>query len=409
MNNRIGPEIARRVKQLAELDLGFRHKRREMALALFALFLTLAAVELFLRSVYPQISEHDEMFVYDPELGWGFIPDKRGAIVYPGESQHFVRTNSLGFRDDPPPPPDEEIVRIMVLGDSFVSNVAVMDEDVFTEILERRLERTSVMNFGVNGYGQVQEYLLLERFWDEVRPDLVILVIYIRNDFSDNVGRDWLYPRPVAARNGDDSTLTIVPPPPKSEAMVHRSSWQWYRRIHLYVLINRRLRGLIDRFVATGKTGRPTSTLGPPELDLCSDNPSEEAWDMYRTMEALLLKISGLLEGHGTPYLFVLAPSRVQVDDVLWSSMLQEFGEDREHYDPSLPNDRLMAYGEDHGLPMLDLLPPLRSEVKKGKTLYFPSEEHWTAEGNRVVADILSESSVMKALLRKGVGERRVP
>jgi len=372
--------------------LYFRDKRKEIALALFAIAVALSIAEILLRLFYPQISEHNEMFIYDPELGWIFFPDKKGAIVYTGEAHHFIRTNSLGFRDDPPPLSDEERAKIMVLGDSFVSNVAVMDEDVFTEVMERRLEATSVMNFGVNGYGQVQEYLLLGRWLDEVKPDLVILVVYIRNDFKDNVGGGFLYPRPVAVWEGIDSTLILLPPPPKSEAIMDSSSIKWYRRSHLYLLLDHRLRILMDQFVGTGETGHRPSILTPPELYLCRKAPSGETRAMYRTMEELLLRIARLLEEGGTPYLFILAPSRVQVDDAVWSAMLQEFGENREDYDPSLPNDRLMVFAANHELPMLDLLPPLRSEVKRGKEIYFPMEEHWTPEGNRAVAEILLES-----------------
>jgi hypothetical protein len=105
----------------------------------------------------------------------------------------------------------------MVLGDSFVSNVEVGADQVFTRVMEQRLADTEVLNFGVNGYGQVQEYLLLERWFDRVRPDVVVVVIYLRNDFEDNVDEKWTYARPFVSLEGahprtDETTDEVATP-----------------------------------------------------------------------------------------------------------------------------------------------------------------------------------------------------
>jgi hypothetical protein len=286
----------------------------------------------------------------------------------------------------------------MVLGDSFVTNVSVEDEDVFTEVMERELRGASVMNFGVNGYGQVQQYLVLEKWWDQVKPDRVIVVVYIRNDFQDNVFGHWLYPGPVAVWNEEDATLKIVPPPPAPVSSPVPAFWSWYQDSQFFTLFDRGLRALMDRSPTVRKDQHEPSAVTPPELYLCRKEISEETRTLYRTMEALLLEISGRLEEQGVPYLFVLAPSRVQVDDAVWNGMLEEYAEDGKNYQASLPNDRLMRFAGDHGLPMLDLLPPLHAEVQKGRTLYFPEEEHWTSEGNRVVAELLLKSPLLEDL-----------
>ena len=45
--------------------------------------------EVLLRLFYPQINQHDQMFEYEPLLGWRFTPNKTGSIVYPGEARHY--------------------------------------------------------------------------------------------------------------------------------------------------------------------------------------------------------------------------------------------------------------------------------------------------------------------------------
>jgi len=192
--------------------LFYSNKRKEIALLVSAIFFSIIIAEVFLRLFYPQIDERHKMFQFDPYLGWRFIPNKRGAIVYREGPYHFIKTNSLGFRDQEPPSSNENISKILVLGDSFVVNVSVKDDQVFTEIMEQHLYRTVVLNFGVNGYGQVQEYLLLKQWFNKIKPELVILVIYIKNDFDDNLGRLWRYARPFASLDEKKSTVRINPP-----------------------------------------------------------------------------------------------------------------------------------------------------------------------------------------------------
>jgi hypothetical protein len=104
-----------------------------------------------------------------------------------------------------------------------------------------------------------------------------------------------------------------------------------------------------------------------------------------------VLTIDELAAERGIPSVFVLAPSHVQVDDGLWSEALRRYGETEANYSRSMPNDRLMAFAANHRLRMVDLLPTLMSANRGGKTLYHRREQHWNREGNRVVAEVLSE------------------
>jgi len=382
--------------------LFFRNKRKEIALGLFSFVFAIFIVEAFVMLFYPQIMEHDKMFEHDPYLGWKFVSNKKGAIVYPGEAHHYIETNSMGFRDDPPPPDQDKIRKILILGDSFVSNISVIDSDVFTEVLERSLNNTAVLNFGVNGYGQVQEYLLLQKWLGKINPDIIILVIYIRNDFNDNIGGYWVYyPRPFASWDEDDLTLKINPPPqatPTKEA-TSEPFWKIYRKSHLYLFLDRRINILITKFSQADQSEHKPSLFTPPELYLCRSQPSENTKLMYRTMEELLLRIAGYADEIGVPLVFAIAPSIVQVEDKLWSSCLLNSGGKLEDYIRTLPNDKLMQFAEKNNLLMIDLLPILQSESKKGKTLYNSREQHWNSDGNRVVARSLLGYLKTKSLI----------
>jgi len=365
----------------------FRDRRKELALGVTSALVTLVVAELLLRVFAPQIMEHDNLFVYDATLGWKFAANREGLILYPGEARHRIRINSLGFRG-PIPPMDANVRRILVLGDSFVTNISVADDEVFTEVMGRELGGTAVLNFGVNGYGPVQEYLLLREWFPKVRPDVVVMVIYIRNDFEDNVRGDWLYPRPVATWNGPESGLQIhPPPPPQSRADPY---WEAYRRLHLFHLLDRGVANVADHLSRWTGLYQP-SRVTPPELYLCRLATSPDTEVMYRTMEEVLRMMARYVRDRGVPLVLVVAPSMVQVQDELWSYMLREYAERPEAYRRSLPNERLRRFADHNDLPLLDLLPILAPAARSGKVLYNQSEEHWTSEGNRLVANALVE------------------
>lgn len=361
----------------------FRNKRKEMALCLFSISFSIFIGEAIIRFFYPQINEHNTLFEYDKELGWKFIPNNTGAIVSPGESHHYIKTNSIGFRDNTYPPKKKK--KILFLGDSFVSNLAVKENEVFTEVLEKSLNNTEVLNFGVNGYGQVQEYLLLKKWLNEIKPDLIILMIYIRNDFSENIGGYWFHPRPFASWDKTSSVLKINSAPQPISEIKEPSEpiWRIYRRSHLYLLIRNRIYQLISMF--SNSNHLPT-IYSPQELYLCNPEPSEHTKLMHKTMKALLLKIANYANEAGVPIVFSIAPSFVQVEENTWNTVMQKFNKNSIELNIAFPNKLLTDFANQNQLHMIDLLPPLKSQAKKGRILYNPNEQHWNKDGNEIVA-----------------------
>jgi hypothetical protein len=85
-----------------------------------------------------------------------------------------LRHNSLGLRD-------VELLgtggpTILFLGSSFVYGIEVEAEERFTERLRSNLPGVRIVNAGVPGYGNDQEYVLLQRIWPRVQPTVVILI-----------------------------------------------------------------------------------------------------------------------------------------------------------------------------------------------------------------------------------------
>jgi hypothetical protein len=346
----------------------------------------------------PQINESYKIFQADRHLGWRFFPNITRTIIHPGEAHLRIRTNSWGFRDDEFDAIQEDKRKVMVVGDSFTSNLAVSDDFVFTEIMERSMKSASVMNFGVNGYNNVQEYLLIEKYIDTVKPDLLLVVFYIRNDFNENVSDNWYYWRPTAhlKKVASESVLQIATAPSDSTSNTDRIHFQKPKtRLHLYQL----LVNSYSNFRIGLEAEHRHSPNTPPEFYLCKKTPSEETKEKLEIAQRLILKISNLAKNRNLKALFILAPSILQVDKAYWDFVFDEFSIDSSNYSNSYPNDRLVEFAHSKEIEMLDLLPFLNKEYKKGNNMYNKLEQHWNKNGNKRVASIIQNCIENRNLL----------
>ncbi|MCY3778939.1 MAG: hypothetical protein OXG78_01400 [Chloroflexi bacterium] len=160
--------------------------------------------------------------VYDEILGWTYPPYK---VVQDGK----FTTNSIGIRaqKEYPIAPPVDTLRIVILGDSFVADVDVTDEESWGTQLEIMLNqrgiRAEVLNFGVSGYGMGQAYLRWQHSARDFSPDIVIFGVQPENlNRNVNIFRTIYLPgetvplakpRFVLTKQGlDVVNLPVVPP-----------------------------------------------------------------------------------------------------------------------------------------------------------------------------------------------------
>ncbi len=155
---------------------------------LLGLAVSLGAVELFLRYHDRQIahSEHMEpgLIGYDAELGWQLTPGWSGAHHhYDYEVEYDIDAN--GFRVDPHA--ETTGPRVAVLGDSFTFGLGVANDETFVSRLNAENEtRQNYLNLSVPGYSTDQELLLFRKTAESIKPEVVLLVVYLANDLFDN-------------------------------------------------------------------------------------------------------------------------------------------------------------------------------------------------------------------------------
>ncbi len=373
---------------LIGLVFTLRQRPVELSLLCLSLIISLTLGELGVRYYLPQFDESNQLFQSDALLGWSFKPGSAGEVVQAGEVSNFVEINSAGFRDvENSAQRLQSNFKMAVLGDSFVSNLFAPLPAVFTQQLERSLPGSSVFNFGVNGYNQVQEILLLDRLWHDYQPNIIVLILYIRNDFSENLGESWVgYKRPFARLTEKNWELKYG----AETAPVLSSGgawWRWHSRSQLYHLILGRLQALYQQWFFKNEAANQDLQLTPPELLLCKAGAADQPG--FQLMERLLLDFDRRVKALGIPWLLVAAPSRIQVESAAWEELLRLAGEERGSLQKDLPNQFLAEFTRTSEIAFLDLLPVLQEKSAAGEVLYNRYEQHWTARGNVVVADAI--------------------
>ncbi len=182
----------------------------------------------------------DRIYNYDAELGWFPVPNS--DVRFTGIRTIRVRHNSLGLRDiehDAAPKPT-----IAFVGDSFVWGYDAEANERFTEVLRARLPVHRIVNAGVTAYGTDQEYLVLRRLWDRIKPDVVVLMVCVDNDRKDNTVNtrsDGPY-KPYFAMTPDGGAFTGIPVPRSrhlyfADNWLARNSWVVRVAVSAYVLI----------------------------------------------------------------------------------------------------------------------------------------------------------------------------
>jgi GDSL-like Lipase/Acylhydrolase family len=365
--------------------------RRNAALTLAALALSLAGAEAGLRLLFPQpLAERygapragGPLVRIDPELGWTLRPNVSG-LKSDEPWQKDLRTNASGFRDVDHGEKAVGVTRVAVLGDSFVFGSGVGQDETLTHRLQERLGPSfEVVNLGVAGYGTDQALLTLRRWGPRLAPDIV-LAGFFWNDIMENASVE-IYgmrkPRFVLERDA----LTLVPPgDSRRPSAFARLDAVLEARSHLWSLARR----------ALGRSeGRSEPEERPVMLDfsLRAAPPSRAA--EFEVTWALLEAVAREARALGAVPLVFTLPPKFLVDDVVREKVLKVY---RLGPDALLPDgfSRMKEACARRNVPVVDLLPPFRVATAAGESLFLPTGIHWSAAGQALAARVLEPAVI---------------
>jgi len=162
-----------------------------LVISVCILILLVVGAEIYLRSKIPFTSTHWPSR-FDERFGFNFVPN--AVVKYTNNINFWTvsKVNSLGFLDrEPVIPKPDKVFRILFVGDSFIEAAQVplrkriqiqVENLIKNELPDFNLDTVA---FGYSGTEQTNQLSFYDTFGQQVKPDLVILVI-VNNDMPNN-------------------------------------------------------------------------------------------------------------------------------------------------------------------------------------------------------------------------------
>ncbi|MBU2063516.1 MAG: SGNH/GDSL hydrolase family protein [Candidatus Omnitrophica bacterium] len=117
------------------------------------------------------------------ELGWANESNFYDKGIVKGYGEVEISITKFGFRvfGDT----DTTKTKIFVIGDSYTLARMVSDGSTYYDYLKKNSENVEMFAYATGGYGSLQEYMIIDKYYDLIRPDM-ILWQFCGNDFIDN-------------------------------------------------------------------------------------------------------------------------------------------------------------------------------------------------------------------------------
>lgn len=122
------------------------------------------------------------VFEYHPSLGYRFIPRITARIRHESGG-YTIRCNQAGFRCEHEATPRKTAgrFRILLFGDSYTAGDGVSNGHRYGDLLESKLDRAEVLNFGLPGSGTDQQFLAFREFCAGMDYDLLLVCPFVEN------------------------------------------------------------------------------------------------------------------------------------------------------------------------------------------------------------------------------------
>lgn len=348
-----------------------------IALGCGALAASLLACEIALRLLAPRSIA---LYIPDARIGVIHQPNAVGRWIS-SEYSVRIRINRVGFRDrdfDVPKPPG--VLRVAMIGDSYVEAFQVPLERTVHKVLEARLRKVGygaeVAGLGVGGFGTAQELLLFRAYARALDPQVVVLLFNPGNDVHDNSRELKRDPR-LPYFHLEDDRLVESPFAPAP---------LWRARL------SNRLRNLSQLYAlardATARAGRAGGGGGLPDEFFVYRQDPEGVWaQAWKLTEALLAEFAAEVAASGAHLVVVIVPNQIQLPG-RWQEAVARWPElSGPRYSPMVPVRRAREFLRSRGIPVLDLVDEFGRRVRaSGERPHFEVNGHWNDTGHRWAA-----------------------
>jgi hypothetical protein len=341
-------------------------------------------------------------------LPWELRPGAVDRQVDPyGEFDCEFRINSVGLRDDEiPPVKPPGTKRILMLGDSMTVGWGVEESECFAGRLDGLLNdgatgaRYDVINCGwASWYTTDGAYVFLRHRVDELDPDLVVLDFFL-NDPAELRPSDW---RPRGAHLPDSIAASREVGPGGGVAAAGKAVRDYLaQRSYVANLLRRIWQSSIRR----PRLGEDVFTLEAArraEYPACAVLLFAETYppdfeERFALTERLLVGMRDLLQARGSRLAVAIMPADFQIVEEKREryGILPVIFHDRPYVEGKAQR-RVAAICERNGIPVVDVLPPLRERCEDD--CFYTYDPHPTPQGHKIIADAMAEHLRTSGLL----------
>lgn len=414
------------------------NKTTVLTLVIVGAVVILGGCEISIRLLNAHAKKQALIMVNDPDVGWIYPPNKEFSQKTKGINIQF-KTNSLGFKDE-----DHAInnknnaLRILVIGDSFVSGTQMPVKAIFTTLLEQSLDKQfqkkfEVINEGINGWGIDQYYLDYLKYGKRFKSQIVIVNVLLQNDIYtnqeqlDQIYFGWKTPRKsyytfkkqenLAIDTNQNQVLgisSISSPsmklvkkiiPQKKAKKVQTSTFSLtqflYDHIALFAFLSDQIKMLDHQ-----KTLSERLYDGIPfELNLYRKNYDPnwtEAWDISKSV---LLRMKKDVEKDGSIFAVSVLARRPDPNIFVKYDLTNRYHMNPEDYDLQKPERILEGFFSANNIVYANSQSYFDNYMLQHKNaqLFIPGDGHFTKEGQTVMKDFIYKELLMKTFLLKKV------
>jgi len=353
-------------------------------LACLSLMVAMGVAEILCRIAGVRCVPHG-YYRIDPGTGLVLARPDYSGVSCSDVGTVSIRTNELGFRGPLFSDSDTTRPRVLFLGDSFVQALNAPYDSTFVARVARALPCQSLAA-GVAGWGQGDELLWLKTYGLALRPDVVVLCVFLGNDLSvDNLARDHIssHGYTVDAHGilgGRDASRSLWSS--LLERTVYGSDAYWILRARL---------ANFAWFLRTRLLHRENFRHAPylrSFLTIYERRP-EERRNCYEIFFDLLGQFAALAEEQHFRLLVATIPWDCTLYPSRFSQVVEDARRSRSEYDPALADSLIGAYMGEHRLELVDLGAAFR-EHGDPRAAFSPRDGHFSPLGHRWAAEVLA-------------------
>lgn len=351
------------------------------------------------------VSDTRSPYIYDEFTGTRLQPGHHFVFRSEGYSLNVINSRGLRDREHSLEKPTGTF-RIAILGDSFSEAFQVSQDRTFWAVLERELQArpnfrnqsVEVVNFGVSGFGTIQEWQMLEHYTRDYAPDLVLLAFLPGNDVRNNSRQlETDHRRPFARLKDGKLELDVSFRDDPMEKRFRELTWsackdQAIRRSRVVHLVYRALEHwragkATAASLSAEEGGIENAVFAPPRNAVWT-----EAWQITdRVLEAMQNESDAM----GAKFVVVILNNAVEVhpDPDVTASLARKLGVS----DLEEPQRQLIATGARHGFPVIRLLERMRDIARRDNICFhgFPNTApcvgHWNELGHETAGQLIAE------------------